>query len=1026
MQPKAIQTLAVALISFLLLNVPTASAQQKTLKGKVTDETGLPLIGAGIVGSDGKTGTVTDLDGNYTMEIPESVKILTFSFIGYTSKDIILDGKTTLNVQLFPDKNNILNDVVVIGYGTSKKADLTGSVTSVKMDELENIPVTSIDQALQGKVAGMDVMSTSGEPGAATSIRIRGTRSITASNEPLIVVDGIIDAVENLNDINPDDIASVSVLKDASSTAIYGARGANGVIMVTTKKGKSSRPSIRAKAQYGISMMARKLDIMNAEEFIRYRNDATSKGGTSLTLPSMNINDPKLKGKDTNWMESISRLAHFQNYNISMSGKSAGFTYNTSLGYTDEQGIIIGSGLKRGTFNLNLGKEVTKWLDINMKIYSFYLKQDLNKAIFSGTGYGQGAIYLSPTLGKYDYENEYYENGMRFNNPYVSATMEEFFRTSLGNTDALSFDIHPLKWLKISSQNSFYTNQQHRNHFWPSTLPKKVEGEGADAEKYELERMKLSSENTVTFLPPLPLKHKLDIMLGYSASRDKTANTKVRADGLIMDHIKWDDLSAIASKNNYTVTSDGYSIVTQSVFARANYNFLNKYYLTVTARADGSSNFAANRKWAFFPSVAIKYNMKNEAFFKRQFWLDNLSLRASFGRTGNDAISAYRSQQMYRSSASGYIFNNEQQTMFYPSQLESPDLTWETTTSYNVALEASFLKNRISTTIEYYGSRTTDLLLQVSVVRSTGYTNRFTNLGATSNQGIEFSLETVNIEKKNFGWTTSFTLSHNSQMVRDIGHENYVAVLNCTGESKYMMYGYKSGYPLNSLWGFEYGGVVHNPQEYIDNIETKKYAYATAFSDKTGEQAQGHPRYVDQDHNGVLNSNDLVWLGNADPIIYGGLQNNFHIGPVRFRVYFTYSLGGKIYNYSELFMGGSSSTNQYRYMLDAWHKTRNPNSDIPRASTSQVMLPCSRFVHDASYLRLQNLMVSYTLDARKWTKVFRYATLSLNAHNVFLWTKYNGFDPDVSTNSDDSALRRVALNDYPKSRQFTATLQLTF
>ena len=237
MQPKAIQTLAVALISFLLLNVPTASAQQKTLKGKVTDETGLPLIGAGIVGSDGKTGTVTDLDGNYTMEIPESVKILTFSFIGYTSKDIILDGKTTLNVQLFPDKNNILNDVVVIGYGTSKKADLTGSVTSVKMDELENIPVTSIDQALQGKVAGMDVMSTSGEPGAATSIRIRGTRSITASNEPLIVVDGIIDAVENLNDINPDDIASVSVLKDASSTAIYGARGANGVIMVTTKKG---------------------------------------------------------------------------------------------------------------------------------------------------------------------------------------------------------------------------------------------------------------------------------------------------------------------------------------------------------------------------------------------------------------------------------------------------------------------------------------------------------------------------------------------------------------------------------------------------------------------------------------------------------------------------------------------------------------------------------------------------------------------------------------------------------------------
>lgn len=1014
------------LISVLILMLFGGSgdifAQSLKLKGKVTDENGLPLIGAGIISPDGKIGTITDIDGKYSLDVPESVKILTFSYIGYASKEIVIDGKSTLDVQLLPDKNNVLNDVVVIGYGTTKKSDLTGSVTSVKMDDLENLPVSSIDQALQGKVAGMDVMSTSGEPGAGTSIRIRGTRSITASNEPLIVVDGIIDAVESLNDINPDDIATVSVLKDASSTAIYGSRGANGVIMVTTKKGKSgSRPTIRAKVQYGVSMMARQLDIMNTEEYIRYRNDIASKGGLVPSIPSINLED--YKGRNTNWMDEISRIAHYQNYNVSMNGNSKGFKYNLSLGYNDEQGIIKGSGVKRGTANVNISKDVTKWLDVSLKVYTFYLHQDLNKAIFSGTSFGQGAIYLSPLMTRDDKVNPLLDNGTRFNNPIARVEMEDFYRTSLGNTEALSFDIHPVKWLKISSQNSMYTNQQHRYHFWPSTMPLKVEGEGADAEKYELERMKLATENTVTFLPTLSLKHKLDVMLGYSASSDKSANTKVKAEGLIMDKMKWDDLSAIQSKSNYTISSDSYKVTRQSVFARANYSFMSKYYLTVTARADGSSNFAANKKWGFFPSMALKYNLKNEALFKRQFWLDNLSLRASIGRTGNDAISSYKSMQYYSSNASGYIFNGEQQLMFAPAQLENPDLSWETTDSYNIALEASFLKNRISTTIEYYGSRTTDLLLQVDVPRQTGYSSRFTNLGMTTNQGVEFTLETINVERKKFGWTSSLTLSHNTQMVQDIGHANYVPVLKCPGNQKFMMYGYKAGYPLNSLWGFEYGGVVKSPEEFLENQETKQYAYGTNLKK---DNAPGYPRYVDQNHDGALNNDDLVYLGNADPIIYGGFQNNFSVGPVKFRVYFTYSLGGKIYNFSELFMGGSSSTNQYRYMLDGWHAQRNPNSDIPRAGTAQNMLPSSFLVHDASYLRLQNLMVSYTLDVRKWTKVFRYATLSLNAYNVFLLTKYNGFDPDVSTNSSDSALRRVAINDYPKARQFTATLQVTF
>ena len=370
------------------------------------------------------------------------------------------------------------------------------------------------------------------------------------------------------------------------------------------------------------------------------------------------------------------------------------------------------------------------------------------------------------------------------------------------------------------------------------------------------------------------------------------------------------------------------------------------------------------------------------------------------------------------------MFDGLNGPVYSPSRLANPDLTWETTDQVNIALETAMFSNRLNITLEGYMSKTKDLLLNVKTMNTTGYSSRLSNLGKTSNFGAELSIESRNIERSKFGWTTNFTISHNTQTVDDIGNNNYVSTVTSAGNIKYMMHGYKSGYPLNALWGFEYGGTVKTIQEFEDNLVSKKYVYRDNYS--SAVSSLGHSRYVDQNNDGVLDNNDLVYLGNADPIISGGLQNNFYFGKLKLSVFFTYSYGGKMYNYSELYMGGGRYSNQYRYMLDSWHPTRNPNSDIPRAGdTANVMLPSSFQVHDSSFIRLQDLTLQYTFDLSK-SKIFKNLTLGLSGKNLYLWTKYNGFDPDVRAEEDGITLRRVDMNSYPTSRKVVFSVGMNF
>ena len=432
--------LRLLLLVALIFSSISAFAQSvgggRIITGKVVDEIGEPLIGAGVVTADGKRGAVTDLDGKYTVTVLGSDKILKYSFIGYATQDIVIVGKDKVDVILIPDATNTLNDVVVIGYGTSKKKDLTGSVTNVKMADITSTPVTSVDQALQGRIAGVDIMNTTGEPGAGTSIRVRGTRSIMASNEPLIILDGVMDAVTDFGDINPDDIESVTVLKDASSTAIYGSRGANGVIMVTTKKGTSKKPVIRAKAVAGVSMIAKKLDLMNAEEFTRYRNDYYYANGSNASKQNIRY-DIADYSSDTDWIDAITHVAPYQNYSVSAAGKDKNYYYFTSLSFYDERGIVKESGQQRISGRLNFNVDLAKWLELGIKASTSYRKKDRNKAVFSGSSYTNGAIYLPPVIGEYDIQNPFIDNAPLINTPCASIKHEDYYDTNWTNNAAV-------------------------------------------------------------------------------------------------------------------------------------------------------------------------------------------------------------------------------------------------------------------------------------------------------------------------------------------------------------------------------------------------------------------------------------------------------------------------------------------------------------------------------------------------------------------------------------------------------------
>ncbi|WP_423735906.1 TonB-dependent receptor [Chitinophaga caseinilytica] len=1010
------------------------AAQAPPVKGRVTDEEGNALPGATIAVAGTSRGVQTNENGEFSIEADKQ-DILFVTYLGFERKAIaVKDIKQPLVVQLSPSKKNV-NEVVVIGYGSVQKKDLTGAVSTVKMSDLADVPVARVDQMLQGRIAGAEFVSADGEPGSGTSVRIRGTRSITASNEPLYIVDGLMDAITSLSELNPSDIENISVLKDASSTAIYGSRGSNGVIIITTKSGgdKKGKTSFTLRNDVGFSELPRYLDLMNATEFAQLQNDRyyfASTANQTKPLEEYPYPNPLALGDGTNWTQEITRRAPYHNLTLSASGGDKATQYFFSANYNNNQGIIKNSGMKRYQVRLNLDRTINQYVKAGVRFNYSNLDRALNNAdVGTQTLWYRSTIFLAPTIPAYkqdgsfnDWNSQWY-SGTLFDSPLANVLLRKNDRLEKSLSSMAYVEITPVKNILVRSTISYSDLSRTNDQYIPSTMPSRQNANsGGYAYKSAYAENNLLNENTITYKRTFNKRHNFDAMYGFTMQKRQYNNMTTSGQGYFIDDIENNDMGALPSKETINL---GSSLETQgrmSHLARVNYNYRNRYYLTATMRRDGASNFSSDNKWAFFPSGAFKWNISSEPFMQRFNKLSELSLRLSGGTSGNDAISRYQSLSRLTSTTGGYLFGGAQPVAYYPSRIANEGLTWEKTTTFNAGLDVSFFNKRLDIVLDLYQSRTSDLLLTVQLPTHVGYGSRLANIGKTSNRGIELTVNHENIRRKNFSWSTSVTAAHNTQRVEDIGGYERVSVYDNPYGAQYMMYGYEKGRPLNAVWGMQYAGVWKSTAEIEKNKETKEYASAAVNFYQPGRQ-----RYIDQNRDGVLDNNDLIYLGNADPYVYGGIQNTFRIKKLSVSFYFNYSLGGKIYNPTELFMGtGTYLSNQFRYMVNAWHPVRNPGSDYPRAD-SKDDIPNDRFLHDATFLRFKNLSLGYPVNLNGITgKRLNSLYLALTGNNLFLWKHYNGYDPEVSTQSGGSTIRRMDNGAYPTSRTITFSAELKF
>ena len=1005
-----------------LLFAQTAMAQKaRTITGQVFDNTGQPMIGATVVvvGNSG-VGTTTDMQGKYKIKATPDDQ-LSFSFLGYVEVTERVGSRTAINIVL-QQENVSINEVVVIGYGTQQKSDLTGAVTSVNMEDLANTAASSVDEALQGRLAGVEIMTTDGEPGSAASIRVRGSRSITASNEPLIVVDGVMDAVANFADIDPAEIKNVTVLKDASSTAIYGSRGANGVILVTTHEAKANKLNVTFKATFQLSELPRTLDMMNGTEFAQYRNDyVTNSNGTNRLQmkPSdaLSYLNPASWGEGTDWVDVMTRKAFSHNYFLSLAGGSKTTKVYFSVSYNDRQGIVINSGQTQLGGRLKIDHTAFKWMKLGINTSYTLRTQDKANNDISGTS-TTAVTNLNPLNTPTATWNILGDNGTNGGSVYDSPYLKALNITNV--YDRSIFTITPYieltlaKGLKLKSQFSYTLTQTHNFKYSPSTMPVAQRYHyGGDATRTDSETFNMLSETTLSYKKTFKKKHKLDVVGAFTAQNTRNDYLSMSGRGYLDDNVSYYSMGNLVDKRNLTSSSSAWMLQRYSVLARANYSYGGRYHLTLTGRADASSNFARGHQWAFFPAAAFKWSISNEKFMKgAKSWLTDLSLRLSAGRSGNDSIGRYVSMTLLNSNQSGWLFGDIREVATWPSRVNNPNLTWEKTDSFNVGIDFSILNDRITMSLEGYMAYTKDLLYTMQNAGITGFSTRLANIGSTENKGIEFTLTTRNISRRNFQWTTNLTIAHNSSKVTELATAyGYVSTYSQGG---YMLYGYAEGYPANSLWGFQYEGVWHTQDEIEQNKQTKAYV---SYS-----KSRGYARYADINHDGVLNDKDRIYLGSADPIVYGGFNNTFKIVKnLSLGVYFTYSVGGRMYNIIEFTtMKGSATSNKDRRMLGAWHAARNPFSNLPGAYTSDSY-GSDLQIYDSSYLRLQNINLSYRFDLRKKTRYLRDISLTASVNNVALFTKFPGFDPDAIWGG-----KRIDNGRYPKNRNYSLAIQIRY
>lgn len=1001
-----------------------ASPAVAQVKGKVIDENNAGLPGVSVIIKGTQKGTTTDQEGTFTLDVVEQNAVLVFSFVGYKPQEVTLGGQTNLSVTMQPD-NQALEEVVVVGYGSVRKSDLTGSVASIKGDAIREMPVTSVDQAIQSRAPGVQVTQTSGAPGGGISIRVRGANSINSGSEPLYVIDGFPIYPDNgalgtsgnrqptnaMATINPNEIESIEILKDASATSIYGSRGANGVILITTKRGKEGQSRVDYDGSYSFQTIARQVDVLNGADYARYINMLERSQGGNPRYTDAQIAQI---GQGTDWWDVISRTGGLSNHQLSFTGGNKGMRYAFVGNYLNNKGIIKNTDFNRYGFRMNLDNDFLKGKATLSNSWSFNRSGSSNVPTDRG---GPGGIVitalgLDPTGPVYDQNGgyQYASYDQRFmTNPLAEAVegYDKDFTNRLFGTSALNVNI--LEGLKFRTSLGLDIVNARRTTFY-NNFTYIGRQNGRELQKANRNSNNILNENILTYNKEIAKGHYLDVTLGYTYQKEINYFEANATRGLPSD-----DIDAVNMQNGsrpLVPTSGRVEWELMSMLGRVNYNLKDRYLFTVTLRRDGSSKFGPNNKWATFPSAAIGWRVVNEDFFKNSGLgkvFDDFKIRASYGLTGNSQIPVYRS--VAGLVPYNYVFGGVPALVsgYAPNRIPNSDLKWESTSMLNVGLDFALLNNRLSLTIDAFKNKTTDLLLDVSIPQSTGFSTIMLNSGSLSNKGLEFSANYKLISTGALTWDVSGNVSILRNKILDLGMSTPFFSNSTSGHLGVLGSWVQGGNPIGVWSGYNYIGLFQSDEE------------GKSYSAKAG-----YPKYEDVNGDGKYTTDDFKIIGDPNPKLTWGFNTTLKYKGFDLAVFFRGVHGNKVRNLQQSEMGdGVQKINQIANILtDSW-TPENPNAPRPVIDGRRDFISFRRssfFIQDGSFVRLQNLSLGYTIPVK--SAYLRSARLYVSGQNLFLITKYKGFDPEVNNQGQNNLNRGDDYDAYPRSRMFTVGVNL--
>ncbi len=1018
------------------------------VRGRVVDQKGQPLPGASVKLKGTLIGTVTDTNGQYTISVPNEKAVLVFSFIGFVPQEIPINGRTSLNIVLVEEQRE-LNEMVVIGYGTQNKMELTGSVGIANMTDLKLAPVSSFSEALAGRVAGLQVSSSDGQPGVGMNIIIRGANSLTQSNTPLYVIDGFpVEDPENAA-LNPNDIESINILKDASATAIYGARGANGVIVIETKKGEIGKPVISFNSSLGFQKVQKKMEMMSPYEYVKYQYELYPGNATDRYFKNGKTLDSYKDEKGINWQDHLFRRAPMQIHDLSIRGGNAQTKYSISGSIYDQEGVINNSSYKRYQGRMSIDQQLSKKLKAGL-IANYSKIGTSGSRIANGTGSTNISTYLlfrawgfrpvtGTDLNLLEEESDpdiININDIRLNpiitnnNEYtVSATGDMLANAYLSYaiTNDLTFKTTGSLNSRQSQYDLFYNSKTVQGSPLNLTNIRGLNG----SVNYSFMNV-WSNENTLTYKKIINKAHTFTTVGGFSMQGIKTFQNGSASQNIPNEELGIDGLDEGIP---YLITSSRSSSKLASFFGRLNYGFKSKYLITATFRGDGSSKLAPGKRWGYFPSAAFAWNMHNEEFLNFPAFISTSKIRTSYGITGNNRVSDFA----YLSSlslpvANSYSFNNGQpEKGVIPNGLGNDELKWESTSQLNIGYDLGLFNNRAELTIDWYRKRTENLLLLADLPVTTGYSRAFKNIGKVQNQGLELSLNTVNFSSKLFNWKSNFNISFNNNKVIELvkGQETMYSIPTFMGSFSNPLYVARVGQPMGMFYGVVFDGVYQFAD--FENPSPGTYVLKNTITTNGNQRALIQPgdiKYKDLNGDGTINSRDMTVIGRGLPVHTGGLVNNFSYKGFNLNAFLQWSYGNQVYNANRLQMEGNvlyyRDINQFASYVDRWTPENPTNKNFRAGGHGPNSLHSSRVLEDGSYLRLKTISIGYSFP-EKSIKKYSLTRLNLNvsAQNLITWTKYSGMDPEVSVRNP-VLMPGFDFSAYPQARTITFGLNASF